>query len=85
MKAYEFQISGEEEIISANTLIEALKFYKDLTGLGLDDFANEDDIYELPREKWKDYKLKHEGGAMSNVEAEMKAMPSPSLICSTVY
>lgn len=59
MNIYELQISGESEWIVANTVIEALKVYKETTGNGLDDFDNEDDIVEVPESEWDERKVHH--------------------------
>lgn len=51
-KIYEFQINGEKEWICADTIFEALKFYHSLTDIDLVEFDDEDDIIEVPKEKW---------------------------------
>ena len=53
-KIYEIQINGEKEWICADTAIEALKFYCSLTDISISEFENDDDIVEVPKEKWSE-------------------------------
>jgi len=56
-KIYEFQINGEKEWVCADTIVEALKFYFGLTDMSITDFENDDDIIEVPKEKWAEMKI----------------------------
>ena len=51
-KIYEIHINGEKEWICADTSLEALKFYCGLTDILLTEFEDDDDIIEVPKEKW---------------------------------
>ena len=53
-KIYEIQINGEKEWVCADTAIEALKAYSSITDITLTDFENDDDIAEVPKEKWSE-------------------------------
>ena len=52
-KIYEIQTNGEKEWVCADTAIEALKAYSSITDITLSDFENDDDIVEVPKEKWE--------------------------------
>lgn len=56
-KIYEIQINGEKEWVCADTAIEALKTYKSITDCDLSDFENDDDIVEIPKEKWAEMNI----------------------------
>lgn len=56
-KIYEIQINGEKEWVCADTAIEALKAYSSITDITLTDFENDDDIVEVPKEKWSEMKI----------------------------
>jgi len=56
-KIYEFSVGGEKEWVCADTLIEALKYYYDLTAMSISEFENDDDIIEIPKEKWAEMKI----------------------------
>jgi len=43
---------NERDWISANTVIEAIQFNCEINGDGIFDLDSEDDIIELPEEKW---------------------------------
>ena len=54
MRAFNFKINGEEEIVAAETYIEAMRYYCKTNGWDLlgSDFDNKDDIEEIPEHKW---------------------------------
>ena len=56
-KIYEIQINGEKEWVCADTAIEALKTYNSITDITLTDFENNDDIIEVPKEKWSEMNI----------------------------
>lgn len=58
MKAFKL-ITSEEEIIAATTIISALKFYNDLTGISIDEMDEEYDIYEIPKGEWNEIKIQN--------------------------
>ena len=51
-KIFEIQIDGEKAWVCADTAIEALKTYCFITDQNIYDFENDDDIVEVPPEKW---------------------------------
>lgn len=57
MKIYALRVNGEIEWIAANTVIEALQNYITITGIELTDFELDDDIKEVPKEKWSQLKV----------------------------
>lgn len=82
MKAYKLMTS-EEEIIRANTIFEALKFYEKETGIGLDDFSNDDDIEEFPESEWNNYKVHVEGVGIQTIGELMQEGIGPAILSST--
>ncbi len=55
MKIFELRTNkGEREWISGNTIIEALKTYFSTTGMDINDLNDDDDIVEIPKEKWSE-------------------------------
>lgn len=56
-KIYEIQINGEKEWVCADTVIEALKAYCSITDMSLVDFENDDEIIEVPKDKWGDMSI----------------------------
>lgn len=94
MKAFELKTDGETEIIAANTNIEALQFYFELTGIDFIDLKPEDTINEIPKRKWKGIKIrndKYDEFNVDNTESKelftllelMEGKTTPDLISST--
>jgi len=65
-KIYEIQISGEKEWVCADTAIEALKAYSSITDITLTDFEDDDDIVEVPKEKWSEMNIVDTDGKMDD-------------------
>lgn len=82
MKAFKL-ITSEEEIIRANTIIEALKFYEKETDIGLHDFSDNDDIEELPKSEWNHYKVRVEGVGIQTIGELMQEGIGPAILSST--
>lgn len=59
MKIFEIRFTQAQEKawIYALTPIDAIKTYCSVTDTGLIDFDEDDDILELPKEKWDDFKV----------------------------
>ncbi len=55
MKAYLIHTDGEKEIITGNTVFEALRFYCDLTDKTIQDFEKNDEIEEILPDKWSEH------------------------------
>lgn len=95
MKIYELQWNeqDEKEWIAANTVIEALIFYSELTGTSLIDWDEVDDIIEVPEEKWEeltvrntDYDVNDPNDWESKSFKEfMKDCTKPEIIAGTMY
>lgn len=89
MKAYKLKTS-EEEVIAANTVIEALLHYNEITDLDINDFNVTDEITEIPKSEWNDYIIKNVDFEFDEPETStlaeiMKGLNEPHLICSTCY
>lgn len=92
MKIFEIRWSdrdgfkNEKSWVAALTPIEAIKTYTSTTNLGLFDFENEDDIVELPKEKWNEHFITDENGKKEMTFAEwIENYPNDScIICETV-
>lgn len=82
MKAFKLSTS-EEEIIRANTIFQALKWYEKETGIGLDDFSDDDEIEELPESEWNDYKVRVEGCGIMTIAELMQEGIGPAILSST--
>lgn len=94
MKAYNLNIGGEDEVIAADTIIQALNYYAKTTGFELNvDFSDEDDIWEVPESEWADHIVTNTDYDESDPEDKpswtlaelMKGRVEPALISSTVY
>ncbi len=62
MKIFEIQFTKEDERawIYAETIIDAIKTYCYVTGTDLVDFDSNDDIAEIPVEKWSKFSVTDE-------------------------
>ena len=65
-KINEIQINGEREWVCADTAIEALRMYSSITDITLADFDNDDDIVEVPKEKWSEMNIVDTDGEYNN-------------------
>lgn len=50
--------AGEKEWVCAHTNVEALKTYFNITGTYITDLDDEDEIVEIPKDKWHQYALR---------------------------
>lgn len=48
---------GEKYWVAAHTVIEAMQIHSQITDTDLMEYDHEDDVIELPFEKWKYYKV----------------------------
>ena len=88
MKIFEinWESQGEKEWVAADTNIEAIKFYCKLTGMDIDDFEDTDSIVEIPKSKWKEYRVKEEDEENDKTFAQwMKENTGPDIIAGTMY
>ena len=56
-RIFEFEIAGEREWMAAKTIIQAVKFYH--TMVDVSELDDDDEVTELPREKWSEMKVKN--------------------------
>lgn len=92
MNAYQFEVGGETEIIAANTIFEALKFYTGLNGFTLDDFDKDDDIEEIPKDKWETVTVRNTEHSETEKDSKeeytlaelMEGLVDPSYLSTTV-
>lgn len=59
MNAYQLEVNGETEIVAANTIFEAIKYYASLNDLSLSDFDNNDTIEEIQPQTWNDFTIRN--------------------------
>lgn len=84
MKIFTIKSAGETTWICADTNIQALKINQSFTDIGLIDYDNEDEISELPKEKWRDYNITDENGKpLQTFEEYIKTAVSPDMIACT--
>jgi hypothetical protein len=96
MKIFEIQWKSqdEKEWVAANTTIEALKVYCSITGMDLINFEDDDEIVEIPKEKWKemtvfnwDYDPENpeDNWKEKSFEQWMEEHSDPDIIAGTMY
>lgn len=89
MRIFEIQHNGqgEREWVSGNTLIEALTNYLSITGMNIEEFDDEDDIIELPKDKWKEFTVSDPENELPEITFEqwMKENKKPDIIAGTMY
>jgi hypothetical protein len=95
MKIFELRWNSqdEKEWIAANTNIEALKFYCSETSTDLHELEDEDEIVELPREKWAEMNVRNtdydetdpDDWEEKTFEEFMKDITRPDIIAGTMY
>lgn len=94
MRIFEYQWNtGEKEYVAANTVVEAIKILLSVNDLSIDDLENEEEIVEIPKEKWNDMKvlnMEYDPNDPDDKEeltfAELMSENSnPDVICGTMY
>jgi hypothetical protein len=91
MNIYQLETSGEVEWICANTAIQALKYYEDITDMSLVEFDNTDDITIVPESEWAtreifDFDNPNEDGTypvLCTFAEFMKGQTTPEIIATT--
>lgn len=84
---------GEKEWVCARTNIEALKFYLNFTDMGIGELDDADEIIEIPKEKWTEYKVGNSeydekdptDWQEKTFEEFMKDQTAPDIIAGTMY
>ena len=95
MKIFELRwiSQDEKEWVAANTNIEALKVYFAITDTDLTDMEDEDEIIELPKEKWAEMTVTNseydptdpDDFESITFEEWMKTNKEPGIIAGTMY
>jgi len=92
MKVYKITVGGESDVVSANTIIEALQVYCDVNGMWINEFDLRDDICEIPESEWdkivirnSDYDEMNNNWQKKNLIDIMKNVSSPDIIGGTSY
>lgn len=86
LKIFEIETNGEKTWIAARSLIEALQTMITTTSISIHDFDHEDEIKEVDKSVWKDYKVTDEYGVVElSFEQWMGVNKSPDIIASTAY
>lgn len=81
---------GEKEWMCARTNIEALKCYLNITSMDIIDLDDMDEIIEIPKEKWPEYKVvnhDYDGDDWKEMTFEewMVGRTAPDIIAGTMY
>lgn len=83
-KIFEFRINGEQEWVASKTLLMAIHTYCNIADLNTFDFDESDEVVELPREKWSEYKVTDEYGVVElTFEQWMAVNPGSDIIATT--
>lgn len=95
MKIFELRWTSqdEKEWVAANTNIEALKTYLSITSTKIVDLENDDEIVEIPEEKWDEMKMKNleydetdpDDWKEKTFAQWMKEHTKPDIIAGTMY
>lgn len=84
---------GDREWIAARTNIDAIQTYLSITDMSIHELDNDDEIVEIPREKWSEYTVSNSDHDPSDPESKeketfedvMKRLTKPDIICGTMY
>lgn len=87
LRVFELRWTGQEkDWVCAHTNIEALKTYLNITGTDISDLEYEDEIVELPKEKWPGMTIRNsDKGDIKTFEEYMKTATTPDIIAGTMY
>lgn len=93
MKAFQIKTKGEVDIVASESLLKAIVFYTAVNGLSEEDFDDDDEIIEIPKEQWATFVIKNtdydpedpEDKEEFILEEYMKEIDSPEIIGSTAY
>lgn len=95
LKVFELQWTSqdEKEWIAANTIIEALKTYCSITSTDLIDLEDEDNIIEVPKDKYSEMVIKNidydesdpDDWKEQTFEQWLKEHTKPDIIAGTMY
>jgi hypothetical protein len=94
-KIFELSINGEKEWVSGTTVIQAIRTYLQVTGMDLlVDFDGDEDIVEVPKEKWSELKVRYDDEFEDDEETEpltitfqewMDTREQPDYIAGTMW
>ena len=83
MKIFEMRVNGEKEWIASENVLDAIKFYLNLTDMTIDDI---DYIDEIPNLVWGEYFVSDENGRPKySFEVAVKGLAATDIIASTAY
>ncbi len=89
MKIFEFQWTkqDEKEWVAASSIVAAIREYCSTTGSDWVDWDDNDDIVEVPEDKWGEYKLNDpdDFDSVMTFAEWMKENPSGGMMCGTMY
>lgn len=95
LKVFEIKLAqqGEREWVCAYTNLNAVQTYLWITGVNIMDFHKEDEVIEVPKEKWPEMTIRnsdHDPGDPESKETEtfeeyMKRATGPDIIAGTMY
>ena len=94
LKVFELRFTdqGEKEWVCARSVIDAIITYVSTTNISLYELSWNDEIVEIPREKWGDYKIRnnergedYEDGQEKTFEEYMKDQEHSDIIAGTMY
>jgi len=86
LKIFELAFDGEKTWIAARTIIEAIQTYCSVTGMDLVEFEGDEEITELPREKWTEHIIREDDQTPEQTfEDWMKENHNPDIIAGTMY
>lgn len=95
MKIFEFKWTSQDESewVAANTLIEALKTYLATTGMDITELEDDDEIIEVPKEKWPELNVRNtdfdpkdpDDWEEQTFEQWMGENHTPGIIAGTMY
>ena len=82
MRVFEFLIDGDKTWIGAPTFISAVQTYCDVNSLRIEELDYEDDIIEVPKEKWDEMIIKDPDGEIEDYSFSewMKENSQPGII-----
>lgn len=85
MGIFEIRTGGEKVWVAANTNIHALKIHEFMSEMNLCEFENEDEIIEVPENKWSKMFVTDEyGKQLYSFKDWMKKNTKPDIIAMTV-
>jgi hypothetical protein len=84
---------GDKEWIAARTNIDAIQTYLSITDMSIHELDNDDEIVEIPKEKWPEYTIRNadydptdpEDAETETFDKIMSRLTKPDIIGGTMY